>query len=422
MSHHQTAEWHTVVPGNIVNDRKSTFKILTSIPAHYTRKLSFNERAFLVGAQLSPPMANQMIFEGTGVLDCHRWRDAVAAASEANPGSRVILRGILGTSRWIDSGITPPVTEVIGSRWTGYNSENAPFLETPLNPRTGPTCEVLLVQGDTPRVIFRTLHGVMDGRGTFTWAEDVFRALRGEPCVGSSSILTDTELARRIQKKLRKQYPTEHIPPTGKADMNESGFVWRRVSIKARPHHLLAQIAILTAKEAWRYSDGIVRIGIPVDMRPKMPGLISTANLTFAIYVEIKKDSTPEQVADDINLQLGENREGMLSRGDDLVRYVPRWLMKMVGARIIHGRHKNGIYSISGFISNFGRMDLSNYNGGGFTTTGLFAIPPANEYAPFFLVVMGHEETVELILTLPRKMATNDRLDTILDYFVNNIR
>lgn len=392
------------------------------MPAKYSRKLSFNERAFLVGAQLSPPMANQIVFEGTGVLEYGLWHGAVATASEANPGSRVTLKGMLGSSRWVDSGSTPPVIEITESRWNGYNSEHAPFLVKPLDPKSGPTCEVLLVRGDTPRVIFRTLHGVMDGRGTFTWAEDVFRALRGEPCIGSSSALTDTELAKIIQKKLRKQYPTEHIPPTGTADMNEKGFVWRRVNVKAHPHHLLAQIAILTAQEAWRHSDGIVRIGIPVDMRPRMSGLVSTANLTFAIYIEIKKDSTPEQIANDIKLQLDEKREGMLSRGDDLVRYAPQWLMKMVGARIIHGRHKNSIYSISGFISNFGRIDLTGYRGGGFTSTGLFAIPPANEYAPFFLVVMGHGETVELILTLPRKLATGNRLDGILDYFVNYIR
>lgn len=367
-------------------------------------------------------MANQIVFEGSGTLDSHRWRHAVAAASEANPGSRLVLKGLLGTCRWEDSGVTPPVTEVIGSTWSGYSHENAPFLEDCFNPKSGPTCEVVLVQGNTPRVIFRSLHGVMDGRGTITWAEDVFRALRGEPCVGSSSILTDTDLAKSIQNKFRKQYPTEHIPPTGKADMNESGFVWRRVNLKGRHHHLLAQIAILTAQEAWRYSNGIVRIGIPVDMRPRLPGLISTANLTFAIYVEIQKDSTPEQVAADIELQLKDKREGMLSRGDDLVRYAPQWLMKKVGARIMHQRLKNGIYSISGFISNFGRINISNYYGGGFTTTGLFAIPPANEYAPFFLVIAGYEDTVELILTLPRKLATNNRLNTILKNIINNIK
>jgi hypothetical protein len=392
------------------------------MPERYTRKLSFNERVFVVGARLSPPLANQMIFEGTGILEYERWRSAVETASAANPGSRVILRGALGACRWVDSGITPPVIEITGSRWTGFSSENAPFLEKPLLPESGPTCEVVLVQGEPLRVIFRTLHGAMDGRGTFTWAEDTFRALRGEPCIGSASRLTDTELARSFQKKFRKPYPTEHIPPTGKSDMSETGFVWRRVSVKIRPHNLLAQIAILTAREAWRHSDGIVRIGIPVDMRPRIPGIVSTANLTFAIYIEVKKDSTPEQIAEDIALQIKERREGMLSKGDDLVRYVPMRLMQTAGSRIIRGRHKTGIYSISGFISNFGRMNLQNYTGGGFEATGIFTIPPANEYVPFFLVVAGYGDTVELILSLPRKLATNNRLDGILDYIVNNIK
>ncbi|MBN1498217.1 MAG: hypothetical protein JXA07_15700 [Spirochaetes bacterium] len=422
MGQYQTAEKQTITAENISSHGKTKLKLLSFKPAHYTRQLSFNERAFLTGAELSPPLANQIVCEGTGRLDYAHWLEAVATASEANPGSRLILKGILGTCRWVDSGSTPPVTEVIGSRWDGYCSEHAPFLESPLNPKVGPTCEVLLIPGDTPRVVFRTMHAAMDGRGTLTWVEDVFRALRGERCIGSSSRLTDTDLARSIQKNFRKPYPTEHIPPTGKADMKESGFVWRRVSVNARPHHLLAQTAILAAQEAWRHSDGIVRFGIPVDMRPRKRGLASTANLTFAIYIEIKKDSTPEQIADDIKLQIEQKREGMLSKGDDLIRHVPLWLMKKTGAKIIHDRHKNGIYSISGFISNFGRMDLSAYQAAGFTTTGIFAIPPANEYAPFFLVLMGHEDTVELILTLPRKLATNDRLDSVMDHIVKNIK
>src|SRR4030042_2251198 len=145
----------------------------------YTKKVSFNERVFLAAAQLAPPMANQMIFEGRGSLDYQHLQKAVETASEANPGSRLILKGILGGCRWVDSGTTPPVIDIPHSRWTGYDSENAPFLEKPLCPKQGPTCEVVLVQGDPVRVIFRSLHGVMDGRGTFIWAEEVFRSLRG---------------------------------------------------------------------------------------------------------------------------------------------------------------------------------------------------------------------------------------------------
>jgi len=150
----------------------------------YTRNMSFNERLFVVADRLHPPVANRFIFEGTGVPDPERWRRAVEIASAANPGSRLVLKGRLGGCRWVDSGVTPQVIEAPECE-QGVLPKEAPYLQKPLYPETGPTCDVVLVPGRPMRVIFRTHHGVMDGRGTLTWAEDVFRALRGEHCTGS---------------------------------------------------------------------------------------------------------------------------------------------------------------------------------------------------------------------------------------------
>lgn len=93
----------------------------------YTRRMTFNERAFVVLDLICPPMANQFIFDGEGILDIEKWRIAVDIASEANPGTRLILSGHLSWSRWIDSGITPRIREVDGSQWDGMSPEDAPF-------------------------------------------------------------------------------------------------------------------------------------------------------------------------------------------------------------------------------------------------------------------------------------------------------
>jgi hypothetical protein len=391
----------------------------------YTRKMSFNERLFVVADRLHPPIANRFVFEGSGVLDLGRLQNAVAVASDANPGSRLVLRGYLAASRWVDSGVTPPVIEVPGGSWTDDRMEESPFLQKPLLPRTGPTCDVLLVRGDPMRVIFRTHHGVMDGRGTLTWAEDVFRALRGEPCSGSGSRLTDTELARSFQKERRRPYPTEQLAPTGTAAGNEGGIAWRRVSLQGRFHHILPRMAILVAQEAWRNAagrEGKVLIGIPVDMRPRVPGLASTGNLTMAIYVPITRDTTPEQVAEDIVRQLKDKAEGRLTPSDDLARYLPMRLLGAAGTRLINRRHKAGIYSISGMISNMGKINLKAFSGGGFEASAFWGIPPLVDYLPFFLGMCGYNDTVELILALPRKLATDGRIDAILDRLVSSLK
>jgi hypothetical protein len=391
----------------------------------YTRKMSFNERLFVVADRLHPPIANRFVFEGAGAPDPGRLRSAVAIASDANPGSRLVLRGYLAASRWVDSGAAPPVIEVPGGAWTDDGLEDSPFLQKPLPPREGPTCDVLLVRGAPTRIVFRTHHGVMDGRGTLTWAEDVFRALRGEPSFGSGSRLTDTDLARSFQKEHRRPYPTEQLAPTGRAAGNEAGIAWRRVSLRGSFHNLLPRLAVQVAQEAWRNAggrEGKVLIGIPVDMRPRVPGLVSTGNLTMAIYVPIARDTTPEQVADEIRLQLREKAEGRLTPSDDLARYLPMSLLGAAGTRIINRRHRAGIYSISGMISNMGRINLNAFSGGGFEAGALWAIPPLVDYLPFFLGMCGYNDTVELILALPRKLATDGRIDAVMDRLVSSLK
>lgn len=388
----------------------------------YTRKMSFNERLFVVGNEIYPPVANQLIFDGEGDLDRSRWLKAVEIASEANPGSRVVLQGHLGFSRWVDSGITPRVREVDGSHWDGLGPEGAPFLLESLPYRESPTCEVVLIHGSPLRVAFRTHHGVMDARGTLVWASDIFRALRGEAVIGSCSTLTDVELVKSFQKQKRKPFPVEHIPPSGRAVSDGEGVIWKRRHLSGRFSRVLPQCASLIAQEAWRHGNGIVRFAIPVDLRPRSDGSRSTANLSFALYIEVKPDTSVEQIAADIAFQLQHGYEGMLSPGDELINCIPISLMRSQARRIIRKRHAQGIYSISGVISNLGREDLTLYAGGGFKATRFWAIPPRNEYHPLFLVMAGYGENLELILSMPKVLGDGGRLDELLEHLVQGMQ
>jgi hypothetical protein len=380
--------------------------------SRYTRKMTFNERTYVAAC---PPVAIQFIFDGEGVLDLERWRTAVAIASEANPGARLVLTGHLGWSRWVDSGIAPLVREVDGSNWDGYGPDGAPFLQDSMPFRQSPTCEVILIQGPTPRVLFRTHHGVMDGRGTMFWAEDVFRVLRGERAVGSTSNMTEVEMCKSFQDQFRTSFPVEHIAPTGLPEGDAQGVVWKRRSLKVKIPLLLAHCAHLAAEEAWRHAEGIVRFAIPVDMRPHKPGLSSTGNLTLDLYIEVKQGTTPEQIADDIAFQLTHGYEGRIKRFDKLLVHIPLWLVRYVMQKIINERHQKGIYGLSGILSNLGRVDLARFQGGGFSARTFWSVPPANEYFPFFLLISGYDGGSDLTLSMPRKLASAGRLDEILE-------
>ena len=69
-----------------------------------------------------------MVIEGSGSIDPAELQKAVKEASQANPGSRLLLKGMPWKRKWIDSGQTPPLRVVDGTAWSGYDMNGAPFL------------------------------------------------------------------------------------------------------------------------------------------------------------------------------------------------------------------------------------------------------------------------------------------------------
>lgn len=381
----------------------------------HIRKLSSTERAYLILGRMYPPFANQYFWEGNGVLDPERWRSAVAAAADANPGCRLLLQGHLSASRWIDSGRAPLVREIDGRSWSGRESGGAGFLRTPLSPWSGPACEVLLINGNPLRVVFRTHHAVMDGRGTQTLAEDVFRALRGEELLGSECSTTEQELARSFQPKRRPPSPADHIAPTGRAEGMEREILWRRFQVRGPYKNILAQVAVVLAAEARSHSPGAVRIGIPVDLRQRKSGLRSTSNLTNFIYADVNPGDSVADINRCIKEQLNDRKDGMLYPGDESLRFIPLSLIcALVRGRIVKN-HGRGRYNASALISNLGKKRLEDFSGGGFTATAFWAIPPGSELYPCSIVLAGYEDTVEIIISIPKVLSTRGRFDRIAE-------
>ena len=387
----------------------------------YIRKMSYNERMFIAADRICPPVVNQLLFDGHGVLDAHKWRSAVVAASDACPGSRVRLKGLPGRGRWVDSGEPPEVLEIDGSGWDGTGPEGAPFLLDKMDVSKGPLSQVLLIHGNPLRVCFRTHHAIMDGRGTMTWAEEIFKALRGGDPAGASSAMTDIELVRSVRSDYRKAFAKDSIAPTGNARGDEGGVTWKRIVIPGRFKNILGQVPLLSAREAWRYGEGPVRFTVPVDLRRHCQGLRSTANLSIAVYIDIQPDSTAESIASDIKQQLADKSDCLIDRYDPLIRYVPIWFMVLRGNTIIRKNRKTGRYGSSGIISNMGQVPLDVYSGGGFNASMFWGIPPAFENVPYFMGITYSHEALNLILTLPKALAGDKRIDRIFENIKNGL-
>jgi hypothetical protein len=365
---------------------------------------------------------NQFIFEGDGVLDKAKWVAAVETASDANPGSRLIMKGYPFACRWVDSGKTPRVREVDGSRWSGRDLEGAPFLFDQLSPIEGPTCEVVLVQGNPPRVIFRTNHGVMDARGTLLWAEDIFRALRGELVLGSTYTLNDEEVSKNLPIIKKEKVSKNNITPGGRVQGNDSGMVWLRKTINGRFRNLQSQVVYLTAREAWKNSDGPVVICISVDLRRHLPRDIrATGFLSKIILMEIKPEYTVEKITELLKKNLNEKREITYSKLNRLLFFVPIRLMNYIFHRISTKMHNSGRYLATGIVVTMGVIPLETYTGGGFYPSTTYGIPPLMDVFPFFIGLIGNGKDVEVMITMHKGLASNGRIEAIMESITSQL-
>jgi hypothetical protein len=379
----------------------------------FRRTVLPGEHMWLANDIIYPPFVNQMVLEGIGTLDFNELHDAVARASEANPGCRLILKGALSGCCWIDSGMAPPVRRVNGALWDGYSQDNAPFLKDRL-PCHGPTCEVLLVEGPQQRLIFRSNHGVMDGVGSLIWAEDVFRALRGEELLGSRSSLTKLDIITSITDRSKWSDAVKCIAPTGKYQPSEPGAMWRRLSFTGQIHKLLGKVAWAIAQSAWQYDDGNVRFSVSVDLRPRKPGFRSTSNLNAGISVDVTKASTPDSIKQDILSQLENKNDCVRDKVVGLFDMIPLKVLAIGFKTIAKKNHLHGRYDLTAVISNLGVIDTTKFCSSGFHTDTLFFIPPYTDLMPAFLALTGCKDREEICITMPNSLGSENRIEHLL--------
>ncbi|WP_144391871.1 peptide synthetase [Pleionea sediminis] len=397
----------------------------------YKRTLTPVERYYVSCDNHKPPhktpCLNQMMLEGIGDFDESKWQKAVEIASQKNPGSRLVLSGKLGFSKWKASNKPARLRIVDGSNWDGMSDANCPFQGAALPPFEGPTTEVVLIKGNPARIAVRTHHGAMDGRGTQTFIDDVFRVLNGEEPLGENSTITDLELAKQInggEQRFGEFIPDDAIPPTGKPDGNSQGSHWIRRRLPGKHKQVLAKAAIAISELTNRFGESNTRIQLPVDMRPRAEGIRSTGNLTGTIMMNVNPSTTPDEWDNTIRQLIEEQREAELPRFASSIPlnwfgWLPLSLMKYANKKLSVKRLTTGLYRTHAIISNLGRLPISNYSGGGFEAKCGFFIPPEFEATAFFLTMSGSPDGIDFVLRIPNVLATNNRMEKALDYILS---
>jgi len=409
-------------------------------PRQYSRKLSPIERLWIVADTLYPPFVSQLVLEGEGGFDLPAWQQAAKRASAANPGSRLVLRRFLGWSRWVDSEVPIEVHLIDGGDWDGKGPENAPFLKRPLPARSGPTCEILLLQGNPNRVVLRAHHGVTDGIGGLGLIDDLFRELRGKASRGTEGSQVDIDIVRQLgTKKIKvvKNNCQSPLPPATK-DKPGTGTTWRRITIPGRHSNLLGKIAFAIAQRAHELkrqtlamtgdidadqsNARVVRLDIAADMRHHSPeSSASSANLTGMITIEVSETDTVANIISAMAAQRRAKREGMLVAALGPLRWVPLRLLKQYWHYRTRRAYKSGCFATSASLSNIGLLPVARYRGGGFKAKTAFAVPPGNAGIPLLIIFNDTGQQVELVAMVPDSAASVQQLESLLEDIKNTL-
>ena len=364
------------------------------------------------------PFVNQFFIEGEGELVISDWEKAVQLAAEANPGSRLRLKGFWGWKYWDDKGPVPKVYE-LETDWDGASSDGAPVLGSPVSIRKGPTAEIHLMKTAIPRVLFRTHHSITDGKGAVHWMQEVFRALRGEPLEGSTGTYNEWDIVKG------KEYPPRSIVEGGCAPVlarseNPSvrGCRWTRLTLAGKHTKILGKLIVAITRITRRQhgEDAKVIFRVPSDLRRYMQDnpAFSMANNTGTIDMEI----APELTATDIQKKVV---RAMRTKEDLSVfpqnMYLANWLpisLFRFRPELIEKKHAECNYRMTGIISFLGDMDMSDFSYDKFTGKSFYGVPiPLEDRSVTVGFTLNPHNGLDAVVSVPKALATQAELDQL---------
>jgi len=339
-----------------------------------SRPLHALERAWLVAERVQPGFVISLVVEGEGRIEA----DALAAALPLHPGMAGRVVGALG--------------------WCRVVCDRPPRIATqegPLDPLRGPSAEIVVQAG---RLVFRAHHAIADARAIQRWAEDCFACLRGEevpptPVLPAPPGIPGDWVAVDQPALLG---PLDPDAPWGT----------HHAHIRVTTAPKLALRRVLDALWARRPGG---RISVPVDLRS--PGQPSDGNLTGIAMV-----SRPEELSG-----LRERCTRLFSLVQPL-RWIPLGLLGRRAIRDARQALREDRYSAMATVSNVGRVWPERLSCPGFQATGAWWIPPGNVSNPFFMLMSGDAEGIDLSVAVPHAAASPRRLADLLGELADDLR
>jgi hypothetical protein len=364
---------------------------------------------------LDPPRIITMVLEGESAVALEEWREALLRVVGANPGVCLRIQGSRQQARWTSDGALPPQVRVIGDcGWDGTShcGVEASIEQTALPLETGPSTELIVATGKVTRLILRTRHALMDGMGILHFFQELFRALRGEPLLGTNVGFSDVDLMRAITHGSWRGEGENPIPLTGGARGVMLGDVWQRLIFPARqPQNLLGRVAELSARYAWSFNPGMVRIAVPVSLRRHLPSLLSTMNFTGLLHVDMKPGETAEDFRRKVRDGLAHNRDAACPKAAECIRYLPfEWIDRLTGRTPENYLRRKLLETV--LITNLGVIDMSTLTCARFQPRNYYCLPVMGNS---FIALINSGQNLNIVVGMPAVYASEGRLERFLD-------
>ncbi len=363
------------------------------IPNIYTRNVSDNEQLYIHLQDIFSTFAIHLVVEGMGEIDPTALQIAVKKASEMCPGSRLIQSG----GKWIDSQSTPPVHVLNNGQFDGDFSK-IKLLEEKMDPITGPTSEVIILQLNPAILVFRVFHGTMDGKGVLLWMSNIFKALNGEELISIKGKETDLSFLQQ-QKNYSKRQDLNFDVSTVKHRLSIKKYkVWRkRLTLPGKPACMVAKIAQILTDCGMSYTN---RFLVPVDIRRHKKNYLTNANLTLPLFLETTKNDSWNEIHKNLLISLHNNLEMNVKNADlGLLTKIPRFLLTS-GIRAVNAFQKMiNKHVIGGVISDLGWVDLETLSTNDFQAKTLYSLTVQQPFAPFTVAIASNKNVTEIMIS-----------------------
>lgn len=371
-------------------------------------------------ATIQAPREIVCVVEGELAEDAQiDWQAALDQVATANPGLRLRLHGQRRQAGWRSDGQMPRVRWLPDQQWDSHSNTDAEFIyATPLSLEEGHSCELIIVGRKKLQIIFRAAHAVMDGAGVIHTMFELFRAIRGEPLLGTNATYSDVELMRQVAST---PAGLKHFRPpsvTGQSQGTAQGGLWRRFTLPGPQPHLVPRIAHATAEYIRQSSAEVVRIAMPINLRRHVPGILATTNFTSMLFLDIAPKETLEDIKRKLQEKLERNEETNYPEILELIRFLPLpWLDRIVSLNTKN--YTRPRFMESAVLSIGGPLKRSMLSGGGFRADTLFGLPQVENT---FLAIVGFQGKFEILIGMPHIYASNGRFEDFLEFLKQRLQ